>query len=83
MNVSSIGEEPKKSDFNFLCKFQGFQSCSLTSFTLLYRTEKIQKLCSVLGAKWINTNSNFDPDRAYELTMDNVKKIMAIQMRFR
>ena len=50
---------------------------------LLYRAEKIQKLCSVLGAQWINTNSNFDPDRAYELTMDNVKKIMAIQMRFR
>ncbi|XP_068759451.1 E3 ubiquitin-protein ligase rnf213-alpha-like isoform X4 [Montipora capricornis] len=47
------------------------------------KAEKIQKLCSVLGAQWINTNSNFDPDRTYELTMDNVKKIMAIQMRFR
>ncbi|XP_067057901.1 E3 ubiquitin-protein ligase rnf213-alpha-like isoform X3 [Acropora muricata] len=47
------------------------------------KAEKIQKLCSVLGAQWINTNSTFDPDRAYELTMDNVKKIMAIQMRFR
>ncbi|XP_074628909.1 E3 ubiquitin-protein ligase rnf213-alpha-like isoform X2 [Acropora palmata] len=47
------------------------------------KAEKIQKLCSVLGAQWINTNPNFDPDRAYELTMDNVKKIMAIQMRFR
>ena len=73
----------KKSDLNFLSKFKVFQGCSVTSFMLLYRAEKIQKLCSVLGAQWINTNPNFDPDRAYELTMDNVKKIMAIQMRFR
>ena len=47
------------------------------------RVEKINKLCSVMGTQWINTNPNFDPDRAYELTTDNVKKIMAIHMRFR
>lgn len=29
------------------------------------------------------TNPDYDPDRAYELTTDNVKKIMAIHMRFR
>lgn len=36
-----------------------------------------------MGAQWINGNPTFDPDRAYELTTDNVKKIMAIHMRFR
>ena len=36
-----------------------------------------------MGANWINFNPNFDPDRAYELTTDNVKKILAIHMRFR
>ena len=36
-----------------------------------------------MGAQWITANPNFDPDRAYELTTDNVKKIMAIHMRFR
>jgi len=35
-------------------------------------------LCSVMGVQWLN-----DPDRAYELTTDNVKKILAIHMRFR
>ncbi|XP_068731195.1 E3 ubiquitin-protein ligase rnf213-alpha-like [Montipora capricornis] len=47
------------------------------------KTEKIAKLCSVVGAQWINANPEFDPDPAYELTTDNVKKIMAIHMRFR
>ncbi|XP_068735057.1 LOW QUALITY PROTEIN: E3 ubiquitin-protein ligase rnf213-alpha-like [Montipora capricornis] len=47
------------------------------------KAEKIMKLCSVIGAQWINRNPNFDPDPAYELTTDNVKKIMAIHMRFR
>ena len=36
-----------------------------------------------MGAQWINRNPKFDPDCLYELTSDNVKKIMAIQMRFR
>lgn len=44
----------------------------------LYREEKLQKLCSVMGVKKVH-----DPDSTYELTMDNVKKILAIYMRFR
>ena len=43
-----------------------------------HRNEKINKLCSVMGVQ-----SGYDPDRAYELTTDNVKKILAIHMRFR
>ena len=31
-----------------------------------------------MGVQWLH-----DPDRAYELTTDNVKKILAIHMRFR
>ena len=31
-----------------------------------------------MAVQWLH-----EPDRAYELTMDNVKKILAIQMRFR
>ena len=31
-----------------------------------------------MGVEWLH-----DPDRAYELTTDNVKKILAIHMRFR
>ena len=36
-----------------------------------------------MGIKWDLANSNYDPDPAYELTTDNVKKILAIHMRFR
>ena len=36
-----------------------------------------------MGVKWILANPDHDPDRAYELTTDNVKKILAIHMRFR
>ena len=43
-----------------------------------FRTEKIQLLCSVMGMGF-----EFDPDEWYELTGDNVKKILAIHMRFR
>lgn len=42
------------------------------------RLDKIGSLCSVMGVQWLH-----DPDRAYELTTDNVKKILAIHMRFR
>ena len=43
-----------------------------------FREDKINQLCSVMGV-----NCPYDPDRAYELTTDNVKKILAIYMRFR
>ena len=39
---------------------------------------KLEELCRVMGVENIH-----DPDETYELTMDNVKKILAIQMRFR
>ncbi|XP_022803330.1 E3 ubiquitin-protein ligase rnf213-alpha-like isoform X2 [Stylophora pistillata] len=42
------------------------------------KKDKINQLCSVMGVKW-----SHDPDSAYELTIDNVKKILAIHMRFR
>jgi len=42
------------------------------------RLEKIRKMCSVMGIDII-----YDPDPTYELTADNVKKMLAIYMRFR
>ncbi|XP_069825251.1 E3 ubiquitin-protein ligase RNF213 [Dendropsophus ebraccatus] len=47
-------------------------------FDKLTRDEKINRLCMVLGMEW-----PFDPDDTYELTMDNILKILAIKMRFR
>ncbi|XP_052217509.1 E3 ubiquitin-protein ligase rnf213-alpha-like [Dreissena polymorpha] len=42
------------------------------------RMEYIKRLCSVMGVQNIH-----DPDPTYELTIDNMKKILAIYMRFR
>jgi hypothetical protein len=39
---------------------------------------RIANLCSVMGIKYL-----YDPDPTYELTTDNVEKILAIHMRFR
>ncbi|XP_075132003.1 LOW QUALITY PROTEIN: E3 ubiquitin-protein ligase RNF213-like [Leptodactylus fuscus] len=47
-------------------------------FDRLPREEKISRLCLVLGIEW-----PFDPDETYELTTDNILKILAIKMRFR
>ncbi|XP_034559632.1 E3 ubiquitin-protein ligase rnf213-alpha-like isoform X2 [Notolabrus celidotus] len=47
-------------------------------FDQLSRSDKIEQLCSVLGIK-----GSTDPDETYELTTDNVLKMMAIHMRFR
>ncbi|XP_058708338.1 E3 ubiquitin-protein ligase RNF213 isoform X2 [Poecile atricapillus] len=47
-------------------------------FDQLPREEKLERLCMVLGLSWV-----FDPDETYELTTDNVLKILAIEMRFR
>ncbi|CAI5684999.1 unnamed protein product [Oreochromis niloticus] len=47
-------------------------------FDQLPRADKIEHLCSVLGIKWPT-----DPDVTYELTTDNILKMMAIHMRFR
>jgi len=50
----------------------------LENFDLLPRLEKITKMCNIMGIDMI-----YDPDPTYELTADNVKKMMAIYMRFR
>ncbi|KAM6344814.1 E3 ubiquitin-protein ligase RNF213 isoform 2-T4 [Alca torda] len=47
-------------------------------FDQLPRHEKLEKLCMVLGIPWV-----VDPDETYELTTDNMLKILAIEMRFR
>uniref|UniRef100_A0A3P8YEE8 RING-type E3 ubiquitin transferase n=1 Tax=Esox lucius TaxID=8010 RepID=A0A3P8YEE8_ESOLU len=47
-------------------------------FDKLPRGEKIERLCSVLGIQW-----PLDPDETYELTTDNILKMLAIHMRFR
>ncbi|XP_053396356.1 E3 ubiquitin-protein ligase rnf213-alpha-like [Mercenaria mercenaria] len=47
-------------------------------FDSLQRHEKIVKLCKVMGIEM-----EHDPDDTYELTTDNVKKMLAIYMRFR
>ncbi|XP_073477176.1 E3 ubiquitin-protein ligase RNF213 isoform X2 [Aquarana catesbeiana] len=49
-----------------------------TDFDQLPRHEKLSRLCMVLGIQW-----PMDPDETYELTMDNMLKILAIKMRFR
>ncbi|XP_062573652.1 E3 ubiquitin-protein ligase rnf213-alpha-like, partial [Saccostrea cucullata] len=54
-------------------------------FDKLQRMEKIKKLYSVMGIdiQSEEDNSEYDPDPTYELTTDNVKKILAVYMRFR
>ena len=47
-------------------------------FDKLSRLEKLRTLCNVFGV-----NRVFDPDPTYELTTDNVLKMLAIHMRFR
>lgn len=47
-------------------------------FDKLPRGEKIERICNVLGIQW-----PLDPDETYELTTDNILKILAIHMRFR
>ncbi|XP_014912893.1 E3 ubiquitin-protein ligase RNF213 isoform X2 [Poecilia latipinna] len=47
-------------------------------FDALPRWEKIERICNVLGIQW-----PLDPDETYELTTDNILKMLAIHMRFR
>ncbi|XP_057290514.1 E3 ubiquitin-protein ligase rnf213-alpha-like isoform X3 [Hydractinia symbiolongicarpus] len=49
-----------------------------TNYQMLNRSEKLQILCRVMGLKYVQ-----DPDPTYELTIDNMKKILAIHMRLR
>ncbi|XP_051851384.1 E3 ubiquitin-protein ligase RNF213 [Antechinus flavipes] len=48
------------------------------NFDQLPRSKKLEILCMVLGIQW-----PMDPDETYELTTDNILKILAIEMRFR
>ncbi|KAK0137548.1 E3 ubiquitin-protein ligase rnf213-alpha [Merluccius polli] len=47
-------------------------------FDQLPRGEKIEIICKVFGIQWPR-----DPDETYELTTDNILKMLAIHMRFR
>lgn len=60
------------------------QGISLTEdFDGLPRAEKIKRISRVVGAKKGMMKGTFDPDPTYELTADNVMKMLAIHMRFR
>ncbi|KAL6095331.1 uncharacterized protein ACO6RY_16557 [Pungitius sinensis] len=60
------------------------QRISLTEdFEELPRADKIKRISCVVGATKGITDRNFDPDPTYELTADNVMKMLAIHMRFR
>ena len=48
------------------------------NYEMWTKERKISSLCNVMGLKKI-----FDPDSTYELTVDNLIKILAIHMRFR
>ena len=45
---------------------------------LLDKMEKIMKIAGVMDIEWVS-----DPDHEYVLTLDNMRKILAILMRFR
>ncbi|XP_047126737.1 E3 ubiquitin-protein ligase rnf213-alpha isoform X2 [Hydra vulgaris] len=51
--------------------------CLNTNYNDLKRKQKLELICRVLGVP------TFDPDPTYELTVDNLKKILAIHMRLR
>ncbi|XP_059181122.1 E3 ubiquitin-protein ligase rnf213-beta [Centropristis striata] len=60
------------------------QRISLTEdFDLLPRPDKIKRISCVVGAQKGMMDRSFDPDPTYELTADNVMKMLAIHMRFR
>ncbi|KAM3592519.1 uncharacterized protein V6R79_020598 [Siganus canaliculatus] len=60
------------------------QQISLTEdFDQLPRPHKLKRISCVVGAKKGVMDGGFDPDPTYELTADNVMKMLAIHMRFR
>ena len=48
------------------------------NFNQLNKIQKIMKIAGVMGIEWLA-----DPDPGYVLTLDNIRKILAILMRFR
>lgn len=66
--------------------FQGLERqriCLTEDFDQLPRSDKIKRISCVVGAKKGIMMKDFDPDPTYELTADNVMKMLAIHMRFR
>ena len=61
--------------FKQMCK-----AVVLSDLSFKNRMQKLQQLGMVLGVEIDNIT---DPDDTYELTTDNVKKMLAIHMRFR
>ena len=53
-------------------------SIDLKNLCFSHRDQKILKMCNIMGIDMVH-----DPDDTYELTADNVKKMLAIYMRFR
>ncbi|VDI01999.1 Hypothetical predicted protein, partial [Mytilus galloprovincialis] len=70
--------EPNMMDQNLFKSLKRNNVNLIESFDDLPRQEKIIKLCQVMGLE-----NAYDPDDTYELTTDNVKKMLAIHMRFR
>ncbi|XP_062858949.1 E3 ubiquitin-protein ligase rnf213-beta [Trichomycterus rosablanca] len=63
--------------------FEGLQNQRISfseDFDQLPRETKLKKVSFVVGA---TLKDKFDPDPTYELTADNVMKMLAIHMRFR
>ncbi|CAL8304474.1 unnamed protein product [Lota lota] len=66
--------------------FEGLERqhiCLTENFDQLDRQDKIKRISRVVGATKFNRNGDVDPDPTYELTADNVRKMLAIHMRFR
>ena len=52
-------------------------------FIMFHRFEKIDRLNRVFGTEAAKKDLYNDPDDTYQLTTDNVLKMLAIHMRFR
>ncbi|KAK2820122.1 hypothetical protein Q5P01_023081 [Channa striata] len=66
--------------------YQGLQRqriCLTEDFDQLPRPDKIKRISCVVGASKGMKDRGFDPDPTYEVTADNVMKMLAIHMRFR
>lgn len=66
--------------------YQGLerQRISLTEdFDQLPRSDKLKRISCVVSAGKGMVDREFDPDPTYEITADNVMKMLAINMRFR
>ena len=60
-----------------------FNKNIIDQFCLFDRYEKIDRLNRVFGTEAAKKDVYNDPDPTYQLTTDNVLKMLAIHMRFR